>query len=316
MSEYNKLIRKMFKRFREHGLRSITRIENVIPKDDESTLFICAGMQSLKSKFKEQTKEHLATIQTCIRTDDLSLIGDGTHLTSFRMLGNFSFGNGDYEDSVEMWDKILRDLKLKDIAVIHVHPDQHWIRSLWLKRHYAVHGDNTCIWSDGDVGGFSSEVYYKGIEVGNLVYPLEHSVDVGFGLERLLQIVSQKSRVDETELFDTRVNPMLRDHYRTLQVFYKNKINPGNKGREYVCRRLVRRCLTEDNKYLPVELLPWFEIELVKRLKCMTAARKHWNKNSSKPFEWWWDTFGITFDEYSELIKINGIKMNEEVLKE
>jgi len=57
----------------------------------------------------------------------------------------------------------------------------------------------------------------------------------------MLQLVEGKARVDQTELFDLSIDPISRDHFRTLSVFKEQGIVPGNKGRNYVCRRLIRR---------------------------------------------------------------------------
>uniref|UniRef100_UPI0039C3A3FF hypothetical protein n=1 Tax=Pseudomonas aeruginosa TaxID=287 RepID=UPI0039C3A3FF len=81
---------------------------------------------------------------------------------------------------------------------------------------YEVVDDLDCQWSDGEIGGYCSEVYWRGIEIGNLVNTLGTMTDVGFGFERLMMAIEGKSRVDETSLFDQSLNPILRDHVRAL----------------------------------------------------------------------------------------------------
>jgi alanyl-tRNA synthetase len=96
---------------------------NIVPNDDESTLFVCSGMQQVKRQFHQPDGSRHGSLQSCIRTDDIELVGDGSHLTYFEMLGNFSFGGDDYEVSVELWHCILNDLGLKDTH-IRLHPSQ------------------------------------------------------------------------------------------------------------------------------------------------------------------------------------------------
>jgi hypothetical protein len=58
-----------------------------------------------------------------------------------------------------------------------------------------VRHDSGCVWTDGNVGGFCSELFTPdGVEVGNLVNPLGHSIDVGFGYERILQVIEEITR--------------------------------------------------------------------------------------------------------------------------
>jgi alanyl-tRNA synthetase len=85
--------------------------DRIIP-EDRSTLFICSGMQRVRHKFTSPDGSVYGSFQSCIRTNDLSLVGDGTHLTSFGMIGNFSFGGPEYRVSCELWTCILRDLKV------------------------------------------------------------------------------------------------------------------------------------------------------------------------------------------------------------
>jgi len=254
-------------------------------------------MQRWKEKFSQETKERFGTLQTCIRTNDIVEVGDGSHLTSFQMVGNFSFGNNDYSNSVNLWDSIISDLKLKRDVIVHVHPTQQLHRQFWKKLGYQTTPDLECEWSDGNIGGFCCELYYKGLEIGNLVNPLEHSTDVGFGWERLLQVISGTNRVDETELFDMRLSPICRDHFRTLVTLKNNNITPGNKGRDYICRRLLRRCLLEQPTHIPNELQEWIIQESEKRSRCITTGKKHWKRHSHQPPQWWKETFGVMPEE-------------------
>lgn len=270
-------------------------VRNVITEDN-TTLFVCSGMQNHKQKFREAQGGVYGSFQSCIRTNDLELVGDGSHLTHFVMLGNFSFSGPSYSHSAEMWHAIMTDFSIASRCKIHVHPTRDDHRRLWQKFGYDTVDDESCEWSDGEVGGNCCEVYLDDLEIGNLVNPLEHSTDVGFGWERLVQVLEGKSRVDETSLFDQTMPPIVRDHVRTIRIMMENGIFPGNKGREYVCRRLLRRVVRSGVKF-GTGFADWIEDEkelLVKRLK---AAKKAWKRHQEKNESWWWDTFGILPEE-------------------
>lgn len=286
------------RRFSEFGFPLVTD-RNIIPPDD-STLFVCSGMQRVRNRFKEIDGGRHGSIQSCIRTNDLGLVGDGSHLTYFEMVGNFSFGGWDYEESVELWHAIMRDLNI-DVTEIRVHPTRPDLGDMWKRRGYIVTDDHKCTWSDGDISGECCEVFYGDLEIGNLVNPMRHSTDVGFGLERLHQVCEGKTRVDETNLFINH-HPVVADHCRTLLVLHENNINPGNKGREYVCRRMVRRILPLLRGDEGFNFNEWIEQERERREKCITRGRKAWRKHNSKPSEWWWDTFGVLPEEMSLLM--------------
>ncbi len=74
---------------------------SLIPTDvtgrlDESLLFNGAGMIQFKPYFRgvaEPENKRLTSAQKCVRTGDIEIVGDSSHLTFFEMMGNFSFGD-------------------------------------------------------------------------------------------------------------------------------------------------------------------------------------------------------------------------------
>jgi len=266
---------------------------NILPNEnDDSTLFICSGMQRVKERFLTSHNEKYGSMQSCIRTNDLELVGDGTHLTHFKMIGNFSFNCNNYFESVEIWNSIVDDLGIK-IDTIHIHPSQNGHKKLWSG--YQIVEDPSCVWSDGNIGGYCCEMYVGDLEIGNLVNTLEHSTDVGFGFERLVQVVENKSRVDETSLFDIGLHPIVRDHSRTLELLWNEKIGPGNKGRNYICRRLIRRLIKYNNNNFCFN--DWIEQEKIFLENRLKIGRRMYKRYKDKPLEWWWSTYGILPEE-------------------
>ena len=141
----------------------------------------------------------------------------------------------------------------------------------------------------------------SGVEVGNLVNPMGHSIDVGFGYERMLQAMEGKTRIEATELFDQSLDPISRDHVRTLTVFHQQGITPGNRGRNYVCRRLIRRFIRLNGE-VEVPFQDWLHGERIQMEQSIRDARRHRRKNGVRPDSFYWDTFGVLPEELS-LIK-------------
>lgn len=275
----------------------------IVP-DDETTLFICSGMQRVREKFSSPDRSKHGSLQSCIRTNDLELVGDGSHLTYFQMLGNFSFGGGDYQDSVRMWDLIVSDLGIKSkVTEVHVHPSREDHRRLWEGLDYPVVWDQSCEWTDGQIGGECCELYVGSLEIGNLVNPLGHSTDVGFGWERIFQVLEDVPRVDETSLFRQDLHPIVRDHSRTVDLLFESGIEPGNKGRNYVCRRLIRRMIPLLQGGETFLWQPWLEKEMELREEKLNVGRKMLRKGKfhDRPLQFWWETFGLLPEEYERL---------------
>src|SRR5438477_11640625 len=94
------------------------------PAWDRSTLLTSAGMQPLMPYFlgREQPPALLlTTVQKVFRTPDIDEVGlDGSHLTFFEMLGNFSFGQYFKDGAIELaWEFVFEHLKLD--------PERFWV---------------------------------------------------------------------------------------------------------------------------------------------------------------------------------------------
>ncbi len=77
---------------------------SIIPENDSTILFTPAGMQPLVPFLlgeKHPAGKRLVDVQKCIRTGDIEEVGDDTHLTFFRMLGNWSLGDYFKREAIE-----------------------------------------------------------------------------------------------------------------------------------------------------------------------------------------------------------------------
>ncbi len=282
----------------------IKKRTKIIP-DDGSTLFICSGMQDFKQRFIDANGSKMATCQTCIRTNDIELVGDGIHFTSFSMIGNFSFGVTPFEESVSMWSDILFELGIYR-PIIHIHPKASEHHRMWSSRGYETVFDQSCEWTDGNIGGKCCEIFKDGIELGNLVNTLGHSTDVGFGFERLVAASNGGIPVDQIDMFDQRMSKIARDHIRTLCIFYDNAILPGAKGRNSICKKLIRRIIDDQTIIVPEVLQPWFDAERILLDKRLAILNSKFNKYKDKSSKWWFETYGI---EENELVDFAETKL-------
>ena len=282
----------MERTFQEYGF-PLRQCPSVTPSVDKTTFFICSGMQEHKFRFLTPDGTRDGSWQQCIRTNDLDEIGDGLHLSSFTMLGNFSFGVPlDYLHSCRMWDTIVTRMGIRPDCTVRIHPDSPH-RPIWEQLHYPVLQDTECLWSDGNIGGYCCEIDCRGLEIGNLVNTLGNSTDVGFGWERMLQVYEGRSRVDETSLFRRDLSPILRDHVRTLLVLVSQGIRPSNKNQGYVMRRLLRRCLTLSPTCPDPFLLDTWNEEVKLRENILRMSRRMWKRHHHQSPQWWWETYGL-----------------------
>ena len=113
---------------------------------------------------------------------------------------------------------------------------------------------------------------YDRAEDGTLTTLPAKNIDTGAGLERLAAILQDKQTVFETDGFrplvawaeqvsgraygtDPRVDRAMRvlaDHGRAMTFLAADGVRPGNEGRDYVLRRIIRRAVSE-GAYLGLE---------------------------------------------------------------
>ena len=226
--------------FKENG-HKVYEGAPIVP-NDPTLLFTVAGMVQFKQFFlgiKSPPNPNVTSIQKCIRTNDIDFVGvTPRHLTSFEMLGTFSFGGYFKKRAIEMaWSFLIDQLKLnKDRLVVSVYEEDEesykiWSQELGLDRSriYKL-GKDSNFWSAGPTGpcGPSTEIYYcigdpkhfdhegdQYLEIWNLVFTqfnrLENgsleelpnkNIDTGMGLERIAMILQGKESCYDIDLFE------------------------------------------------------------------------------------------------------------------
>ena len=305
---------------------------------DPSLLFTVAGMVPFIPYIVGTEKApwpRVATVQKCIRTNDIENVGRTTrHGTFFQMAGNFSFGDYFKEGALDLsWELITTP---QDQGGFGLEGDRMWI-TLWDQDQVSYNHLTKVIgldpghivrlpkeenfWSTGQpgpAGGCGEWHYDRGpeygpeavggtvdpggdryLEIWNLVFdeflrgegsgndfPLlgeldQTAIDTGLGVERLAYLLQGKNNMYETDQVfpvidrtqalterrygadeedDVRMR-IIADHVRSALMLVGDGVRPGNEGRGYVLRRLIRRAVRSvrllgyDKPVMP-ELLP------------------------------------------------------------
>jgi len=258
-------------------------IENKVNPYNDTTLFCPAGMQKFKCQFNDSNyKNTVSNVQACIRMNDFEEIGDLSHLLYFNMIGLFSFREMTIEDTIIFWVTFLKRIGITPDYVT-IHSD----RKEWLK-YYSLLGindvridDENCRWSDGEIGGYCTEFFVDGIEIGNIVNPLDNCIDVGFGLERLEIFVNGK-KINKVETLKETALKIIESGY-----------TPSNLKQGYVLRKILRE-IYKCGEVLEHE---FFNNEIERQNKILERYNRLKNKHSNKSKEWWYETHGIDLNE-------------------
>ena len=116
-------LREAFQRFyEERGHLRVPGHSLIPPAEDQTTLFIIAGMQQFKPYFlrtSEPPSERVVSVQPCLRAggkdNDLDEVGrTERHCSFFEMMGNFSFGDYYKDEAIDFaWDWVTEVLGLE-----------------------------------------------------------------------------------------------------------------------------------------------------------------------------------------------------------
>ena len=237
-------------------------------------------MQKHKALFQHSSTSHtIGDVQRCLRLNDLDEVGDGTHYLDVHMLGLFSFDDWSVQQGVDFWMGFCRHIGvIPDTVTIPPH------RLEWkdLYRHHDVRVtiDPDCVWSDGSIGGDCTEFYKDGVEIGNIVHPLDRHLDCGFGMERMERFL------------DPHFTPPSRSDVlvRTITVLIDSGVVPSNTKQGYVLRKLIRECLRTHTS-LPVsevvdrERQQWEKIET--KIPQLLMRHPHGDET------FFWETYGV-----------------------
>lgn len=105
-------IRKKFLSFFTENSHTKINGSSIIPNNDPTLLYVNSGMAPLKRYFVgEETPpdKNLCNVQPCVRTNDIDVVGDMHHLTSFEMLGSWSINNYFKKDAIALAYRLLVD---------------------------------------------------------------------------------------------------------------------------------------------------------------------------------------------------------------
>ena len=163
--------------FESHG-HSIQQSAPLVPHNDNTLLFVNAGMVPFKDFFTGAAKtpfKRAVSCQRCVRAggkhNDLDNVGyTARHHTFFEMLGNFSFGDYFKSEAIRFcWDFLTVELGLpKEKHWVSVFEDDDEAADIWVNEigfpieRISRCGEKDNFWQMGDTGpcGPCSEVFY------------------------------------------------------------------------------------------------------------------------------------------------------------
>src|SRR6267378_2948995 len=276
----NEIREKFLEYFERHGHTRV-RSSPLLPANDPTLLFTNAGMNQFKDVFLGLEKRdyvRACSAQKCVRAggkhNDLDEVGKtARHQTFFEMPGN--------DEAAALWvevgarpERVLRfgrDDNFWQMAETGPCGPNSEI-NYYLGEHPEDPRFNRADLVNGP-GDTTMEIWnlvfmqYNRVEVGPGEYKLEPlpkpSVDTGLGLERTAVIMQGKFSnydtdlirpiVDFTAMLANRIYEpdsqegfamrVIADHARATAFLIADGILPGNEGRNYVLRKIMRRAI-------------------------------------------------------------------------
>ena len=137
---HNDIRNKWFQFFESKGHKRVESA-SLIPVNDDSLLWINAGVSPLKKYFDgSEVPEcrRIVNIQKCIRTNDIENVGiTKRHQTFFEMMGNFSVGDYFKNEAIEFAFELLTGEEWfaipKELLYVTVYPDDHEAYQKWIE---------------------------------------------------------------------------------------------------------------------------------------------------------------------------------------
>ena len=183
-------IRESFIKYFVSNDHTLKESSSLIP-NDPTLLLTAAGMVQFKDYFlgnEETNEKRLTSIQKCVRTSDIDIIGDTTrHLSFFEMLGNFSIGDYFKSDAIKYAHKYIVDiLKIPEENLWYtVYKDDEeakaiWIDEIGISEDRIQKGTEDNFWHMNIPGpcGPCTEIFYdKGSKFGDSGGPIKGSED-------------------------------------------------------------------------------------------------------------------------------------------
>ena len=165
-------IRSMWLKFFEEKGHKVYESAPLIPINDDSLLFINAGVTPLKKYFDGTVVpevKKITSIQKCIRTNDIENVGvTKRHQTFFEMMGNFSIGDYFKEEAIEYAFELLTSPKWfdidKNLLYVTVYPDDieaynKWVSVGFIEDHIIKLAENFWEIGEGPCGP-DSEIFF------------------------------------------------------------------------------------------------------------------------------------------------------------
>ena len=201
------------------------------------------------------------------------------------MLGLFSFRTMTVPEAIAFWFGFLGRIGVR-VETVTIHPDRmaDWA-AFYDGRGVAVRPDPECVWSDGEIGGYCTEFYVGDVEIGNIVNTNGDSIDVGFGLERLLLVQGLAPAMARRDV--------LRE---TIQVLLDSGFRPAATRQGYVLRKLLRLFVREGGDFDH----PVVRQERDRQERLRTKYERLKTRHADKPAAWWLGTHGIDLRDFED----------------